>query len=72
MLISNKVDLMECLIKNRGSKMNKVGFISFTKNTLYIHISFKRQCGNYGNSLSHLFDKNFVKVTFLLKKILKS
>ena len=27
------------------------------------------QCGNYGNSLSHLFDRNFVKVTFLLKKL---
>ena len=23
-------------------------------------------CGNYGNLLSHFFDKNFVKVTFLL------
>ena len=30
------------------------------------------QCGNYGNLLSHFFDKNFVKATFLLKKILKS
>ena len=30
------------------------------------------QCGNYGNSLSHYFGKNFVKVTYLLKKILKS
>jgi len=26
------------------------------------------QCGNYGNLLSHSFDKNFVKVTFLLKE----
>ena len=25
-------------------------------------------CGNYGNSLPHFFGKNFVKVTFLLKK----
>ena len=24
------------------------------------------QCGNYENSLSHFFDKNFVKVTLLL------
>ena len=31
-----------------------------------------KKCGNYGNSLSHFFDKNFVKVTFLLKKMLKS
>ena len=29
-------------------------------------------CGNCGNLLSHFFDKNFVKVPFLLKKILKS
>ena len=28
--------------------------------------------GNHRNSLSHFFDKNFVKVTFLPKKILKS
>ena len=30
------------------------------------------QCGIYGNSLSHIFDKNFVKAKFLLKKLLKS
>ena len=30
------------------------------------------QFGDYGNVLSHFFDKNFVKLTFLLKKILKS
>ena len=30
------------------------------------------QCGNYGNSLSQIFDKNFVKVIVLLKKLLKS
>ena len=30
------------------------------------------QCGNYGNLLSHFLAKNFVKITFLLKKILKS
>ena len=29
-------------------------------------------CGNYGNLPSHVFDKNFVKATFLLKKLLKS
>ena len=28
------------------------------------------QCGNYGNSLSHIFGKNFVKVTVLLNKLL--
>ena len=30
------------------------------------------QCGNYRNLLSHFFDKNFVKLTILLKKLLKS
>ena len=30
------------------------------------------QCGNSGNSLSHFFDKNFVKPTVLLNKLLKS
>ena len=30
------------------------------------------RCGNYGNILSHYFDKNFVKATFLLKQLLKS
>ena len=30
------------------------------------------QCGNYGNSPSRIFDKNFVKVTVLLSKLPKS
>ena len=30
------------------------------------------QCGNYGNSLSRIFGENFVKVTVLLNKLLKS
>ena len=30
----------------------------------------KFQCGNYGNSLSRKFYKNFVKSTFLLIKLL--
>ena len=34
-------------------------------------ISRKTQCGNCGNSLSRFFSKNFVKVTFLLKKLLE-
>ena len=29
------------------------------------------QCGNCRNSLSHFFGKNFVKATFLLKKLVK-
>ena len=31
----------------------------------------KSHCGNYGNLLSLIFDKNFVTATFLLKKLLK-
>ena len=30
------------------------------------------QFGNYRNLISHIFDKNFVKPTFLLKKLLKN
>ena len=30
------------------------------------------QCGNYGNSLSRIFGKNFVKVAVLLNRLLKS
>ena len=30
------------------------------------------QCGNYRNSLSHIFGKKFVKVTVLLNELLKS
>ena len=30
------------------------------------------QCGKFGNLVSHFFDKDFVKATFLLKKLLKS
>ena len=30
------------------------------------------QCGNCCDLVSHIFGKNFVKVTFLLKKLLKS
>ena len=35
-------------------------------------ISCDSQCGNYGNSLSRIFRKNFVKVTVLLNRLLKS
>ena len=33
---------------------------------------FAPQCGNYRNSLSHFFRKNFVKAVVLLKKLLNS
>ena len=32
---------------------------------------FNAQCGNCCNLVSHIFGKNFVKVTFLLKKLHK-
>ena len=35
-------------------------------------VPIKFQCGNYRNSLSHFFGKNFVKVTVLLQKLLNS
>ena len=34
--------------------------------------AFFSKNGNFGNSLSHIFDKNFVKSKDLLKKLLKS
>ena len=37
-----------------------------------IVLAVSSQCGNYGNLLSLIFGKNFVKLTFLLKKSLNS
>ena len=37
----------------------------------YILVSKTAQCGNFGNLLSRIFGKNFVKATFLLKKLVK-
>ena len=46
-------------------------------NTIQFHVKNSAnwrvtQCGNYGNLLSRIFSKDFVKVTVLLKKLLKS
>ena len=38
-------------------------------NFSFFHIVSGSLCGNYGNLLSHFFDKNFVKVTFYAKKL---
>ena len=38
-----------------------------SKENVGVHL-LSAQSGNYGTSLSHFFDKNFVKITFLLKK----
>ena len=35
-------------------------------------ILLRAQCGNYKNCLSHIFGKNFVKPTHLLKKLLNN
>ena len=35
-------------------------------------VAYSTQYGDYGNSLSNFFGKNFVKLTFLLKKLLNS
>ena len=35
----------------------------------HIRIALCAQCGNYGNLLSHLFDKNFVKVFNVFTKV---
>ena len=41
------------------------------QDTHYTYYLMKNaQCGNYGNSLSRIFGKNFVKVTVLLNKLL--
>ena len=45
-------------------------FFSFF--SFYVKSIQASQCGNCGNTLSYLLDKNFVKLTFLLKKLLKS
>ena len=45
---------------HRKSKMSKSHSVEITGT----------QCGNYGILLSHFFDKNFVKVTFLLNLII--
>ena len=47
-------------------------FMSFHVKINRHHYALCTQCGNYGNSLSRIFGKNFVKVTVLLNKLLKS
>ena len=45
----------------------------FSKNVTFTKfLSKSSHRGNYGNSLSYFFDKSFVKVTFVQKKMLKS
>ena len=44
-------------------------FSNFFSKNVTLHCAC---CGNYGNLLSLIFDKNFVKATILLKKLLKN
>ena len=53
------------MYKKLGSNSPKRNSTTHFQNLISIPPS---KCGNYGKSLSHYFDKNFVKVTFLLKK----
>ena len=48
-----------------GKKVDLTEFFQENRGTV-------SQCGNSTNSLSHIFSKNLVKITFLLKKSLKS
>ena len=47
-------------------------FMSFHVKINRHHYALCTQCGNYGNSLSRIFGKNFVKITILLTKLLNS
>ena len=42
------------------------------KTPRYLWNNLVTQCGNYGNLLSRIFGKNFVKVMVLLKKLLNT
>ena len=60
---------MQSFIKIGGS----VQFLRnlWTRQT-FVVLFIGSQCGNYGNSLSRIFSKNFVTVTVLLNKLPKS
>ena len=55
-------------IKSHCMKRFHEIFSSESKFLVFPHCA---QCGNYRNSLSHFFCKNFVKAMVLLKKLLK-
>ena len=48
-----------------------ISWNQFYSKSLFTRKVVCTQCGNYGNSLSRIFGKNFVKVTDLLNKLLK-
>ena len=48
----------------------KIRFVNFFREMNSFLPSTSIQCGNYGNSFSRIFGKNFVNVTVLLNKLL--
>ena len=62
--------LVICIVKTLLSR--KFCQKSVRLNFYNFHTVNSAQCGNYGNSLSRIFGKNFVKVKILLNKLLKS
>ena len=64
-LISRKIWLTENLLFRRFHEINLICPL-FGNKIPWSH------CGNYGNSLSRFYGKNFVKITFLLNKLLKN
>ena len=54
------------LSRNFCEKSVRENFCNFHTDTIF------PQCGNYRNSLSHFFRKNFVKAMILFKKLLNS
>ena len=61
--------------QQKNISSNQLFSIFFSKTFVSRNFCQKRvgaQCGNFANFLSYIFDKNFVKAPFLLKKLLKS
>ena len=63
-------------IISRNFFSKNVAFTKFLPKMSEMRINFRNylatQCGNCCDLVPHIFGKNFVKVTFLLKKLLKS
>ena len=62
---------IQCLQKYQLTVLLK-NYVKSTLYSIHYYIIYYSQCGNYGNSLSYIFGKNFVNVAVLLNKLLKS